>query len=107
MKTWTISKIKENLKRNDEWVYRAVVAIYNKQTEEEQFSEDTTEHNGIGFNSFDAHILSSFAKQIIKWENNHNCNKFREPLSKKQLLVARKKILKYSNQLTKIANNEL
>ncbi len=103
-KIWNKDEIKENLLKNDVWVHRGVVAIYNFQTAEEQEVEDTTEHNGVGFNGVDGHILSSFAKQIIKWNSNQ---KFPSPLSPKQMTLARKKIVKYSGQLAKIANQEV
>ncbi len=103
-KTWTKEDIRHNLEKNDRWVYNAVVAIYNLQTEDEKMVEDTTDHNGIGFNGVDAGILSSFACQIMKWKERAN---YTRPLSKKQLVLARKRILKYSGQLTRIANGEL
>jgi hypothetical protein len=103
---WTKESIKENLQNNDTWVIRGVVAIYNLQTSEEQRLERTKEHNGVGFNCIDGDIMSSFATQIIQW-NNDTIKKFHTPLSKKQLKLARKKILKYVGQLTNIANGEL
>jgi hypothetical protein len=106
-KKWTVDEIKQNLRINDTWVYRGIVAIYNLQTIEEKDVNETTEQNGVGFNGVDANILSSFANQIISWENSDTCKKYRTPLSKKQLTIARKKIIKYSKQLAKIANNEL
>ena len=102
-KIWTKNKIRENLEKSDVWVHKAIVSIYNFQTEEEKVIEDTTEHNGVGFNGPDGHILSSFASQIIKWDKS----KFKSPLSPKQMTIARKRIVKYSGQLTKIANKEI
>jgi hypothetical protein len=99
-RTWTKEEITENLKTNDTWVFRGVVAIYERQTADEQASEETKHHNGVGFNGVDGRIMSSFAKQIINW----NPDKFRSPLSPKQTQLARKKIMKYSGQLAKIAN---
>lgn len=97
---WTKEEIKGNLLKDDQWVARGVVAIYEYQTADEQRVEDTVESNGVGFNGVDGRIMSSFAKQIIKW----NPDKFRTPLSPKQFNIARKKIVKYSGQLAKIAN---
>ena len=77
---------------------------YNFQTDEEQVIEDTKEHNGVGFNGVDGHILSSFATQILRWEND---KKYKSPLSPKQMIIARKRIVKYSGQLAKIANKEI
>ncbi|MDO8661008.1 MAG: hypothetical protein Q7K43_03905, partial [Candidatus Woesearchaeota archaeon] len=64
------------------------------QTSDEFFAEDTKYSNGVGFNGNDAQILTSFAKFLG----------FRGHLTSKQIFVARKKLLKYSGQLTSIAN---
>lgn len=103
---WTKEQIKLRLETDDWWVSRAVVAIFNKQTEQEKSSEQTTEHNKVGFSAFDATILTSFAKQILKWDREEN-SKYSFPLSPKQLVMARKKIVKYAGQLAKIANKEI
>lgn len=96
-KTWTKEEIKELLEKNDEMVKRSVLKLYERQTELEQSSEETKEDNGVGFNGADAPILSSFAKFIIKTGF----------LTSKQTAIARKKLAKYSNQLTKIANGKI
>lgn len=96
-KVWIKEDIKNLLIDNDKALLRGIIAIYNFQTEEEKEIETTNYNNGIGYNGFDAEIMSSFAKQII----------LKGFLSKKQKEIARKKILKYSGQLTKIANKEL
>ena len=103
IKIWTPEEIRENLQNHDVWVTKAVVAIYNYQTADEQASEETKHHNNVGFNGADGRILSSFAKQI----QNFRPGKYRSPLSPKQMKIARKKILKYSGQLAKIANGEM
>lgn len=89
--------IKNQLLTDRRWLLRGIVAIYSKQTSEEQNAETTIEDNGIGFNGVDAYILSSFAKQI---KNGHT-------LSPKQLSIALKKMPKYAGQLVKIANGEV
>lgn len=93
MKTLTVEFIKEKIQTNDKWLYRALVRLFENQTLEEQSTENTSINNGIGFNSVDAGILSSFAKFYIK-------NGF---LSEKQKIIARKKIKKYTKQLYNIA----
>ncbi len=104
--TWTKDQIKAELSSKDIWVTRGVVAIFNKQTDFEQAAEETQEDNGVGFNGADANILSSFAKQIQKW-NNAPRPSFPNPLSPRQMEIARKKIQKYAGQLAKIANGEI
>jgi hypothetical protein len=105
-KTWTKEEIRTNLIDHDNWVYRGVVALYERQTDEEKEIGDTKVHNNVGFNGRDAQIMTSFARQIIDW-NGIEFRKHPTPLSKKQLHIARKRILKYSGQLAKIANGEL
>ena len=94
MSVWTKEEIKDLLVRNDKAVCKAVVAIWNKQTEDEKIVDATREHNGIGFNGADATFMSSLAKQFVD----------RGFLTPRQITYARKKIMKYSGQLEKIAN---
>lgn len=96
-KVYTKEFIKEKILTNDLWLARAVVAIYKKQTSAEQQAGYTKEFNGVGFNGVDSEILSSLAEFY----------KNRGFLSPKQLNIARKKMVKYVGQLTKIANKEI
>lgn len=93
-KIWTKEEISAKLQTSDAWVVRAVIAIYERQTEDEQVSMTTNHHNSVGFNGVDAEIMSSFAQQA----------KRRGSLSPKQLVIARRKIMKYAGQLAAIAN---
>ena len=93
---WTTEKMKDILNRYDDQVCKAVVKIYENQTTDEQSAHETKHVNGIGFNGADAPIMSSFAEFYMK----------RGFLSPKQLMIARKKIMKYAGQLCVIANNQ-
>ena len=93
-KTWTKEEIKDLILKNDEMVKRSVIKLYERQTSYEQLVGETEEYNGVGFNGVDSEILSSFAKFIQKAGF----------LTPKQTTIARKKLVKYSNQLAKIAN---
>lgn len=95
MRTEPLTKeyIKKQLLTDTRWLMRGVVAIFEKQTYDEQQTESTKEHNGVGFNGVDAEILSSFAKQI----------KAGRTLSVKQTAIAQKKMPKYAGQLLSIA----
>ena len=88
--------IKEKLRSDNRWLCRGILAIYNKQTYEEQNAEATLKDNGVGFNGVDAYILSSFAKQL----------KQGKALSSKQLVIASKKMPKYAGQLLQIAKEK-
>ena len=94
MGNWDKERMVHYLENSDEMVRRAVVKIWELQTADEQLSEATRHHNGVGFNGYDAQILTSFAKQIR--------DGFR--LSEKQMSIARKRMLKYTKQLVDIAN---
>lgn len=96
-KIWTKEEILEGLKSNNSWVEKAVLAIFNKQTIEEQISDSTRKSNNMGYNSSDARLMSYYAKWIQSGKKLTGCH----------LEKARKKIYKYSGQLTKIANGEI
>ena len=65
--------------------------------EQEKNADATLEHNGVGFNAFDAEVLSDIAKKLIRGEE----------LTDKEFFTARKRIQKYAGQLTLIANKEV
>lgn len=92
---WNKDAVKSLLSSNDAAVERAVVALWKKQTEAEKSIHATTDANGVGFNALDADLLSSFAERI-------SLKKL--PLTEKQMVWARKKIMKYASQLAAIAN---
>ena len=97
MKGWTKNEIKGLIESRDDAVVRGMLRIYDLQTESEKVFGDTHAHNGVGFSGVDGEIMSSF----VEFYNKANF------LSYKQMNIARKKMLKYAGQLTKIANNEL
>lgn len=81
--------IRSMLKSNDQWALRALVIVFDNQTSDEQLTEDTRYHNGIGFTGADARFLSSLAKQY----------QLRGRLSDKQLYHLHKKMPKYCRQI--------
>lgn len=95
MRVWTKEEIKTLIESNDKMVCVSLKQLYNKQTEDERIDKQTSNRNGVGFNGVDAPILSSFAEFYI----SHGY------LSQKQIAIARKKLTKYSKQLTELANN--
>jgi len=90
----TRTNIQVKIQEDDRWLFRAILAIYKRQTVHEQQTDRTVERNGIGFNGVDAPFLSSLACQI-------NCKGY---LSMKQKVIARKMMTKYCGQLERIAN---
>ncbi len=89
--------VRDKLATDNEWLVRGMMAIYARQTADEQRAEDTKYLNGVGFNSADSTILTSFAKQ---WTA-------RRWLSDKQMGIAKRKMAKYAGQLARIARGEL
>ena len=78
---------------DDRWLYRAILAIYDRQNDAEKSSDKTIEDNSIGFSGVDAKILSQFAKDLKKYSTLLQWKKD----------VARRKMVKYSHQLYNIA----
>lgn len=97
MKTWNVEEIKSLLTNNDKMVAHSVKVLYERQTMGERITHETTESNGIGFNGVDAPFLTSCAQFYISAGF----------LTPKQTAACRKKLMKYSRQLTKIANHEI
>ena len=96
-KTWTKEEIRNLLTNSDKAVIRGLLRLYKFQTETEQESEETKYNNNLGFNGSDAKFLTSCVHFYEKYKY----------LSPKQILSARKKLLKYSGQLAKFANGEI
>lgn len=96
-KIWTKEEIKNLIQTNDKMVIRSLIQLYNRQTADEQIVHEAAYQNGIGFNGVDAPILSSFVEFY----------KERNFLTAKQINIARKKLVKYSGQLEKIANKKI
>jgi hypothetical protein len=93
-KTWTLDEIKSLLDSNKLFVCKAIVKIFERQTEDEKQADATGHSNGIGYNGSDAFIMSKFAKFYME----------KGFLTDKQLAIGQKKIKKYAKQLTNIAN---
>lgn len=91
---WTEDEIRSLVQTNDKVLYGALKHLYACQTQDEKDSSTTREHNGKGFNATDAEFLTSICQQLEK----------RGTLSPKQKEVARKKLVKYNKQLTRLAN---
>jgi len=92
---WTGERIRGSLQGNDiRWLERAVKALYKRQTEQEKAIEGTVVLNEKGFTAVDAPYLTYVAKYLER--GNH--------LSGKHIQEVRRRLLKYSNQLARIAN---
>jgi len=94
MRVWKKSELEDQIQRSDEMVRRSLLKLYERQTPDEVSAKETHIVNHAGFNKFDAKFLTSLAEQL----------KAKNFLSPKQIAAARKKLMKYSLQLTFIAN---
>lgn len=72
---------------------KAMMRIYEYQTEDEKACGTVENLNGVGFAGTDAELLTSFCKQFERRKN----------LSDKQMEILFKKIGKYAGQLTRQA----
>jgi hypothetical protein len=88
-----VNEIRNKIATDDRWLQRGIIAIWKYQTATEKATKTTHLFNNVGFNGVDAPFLSSLAEFLSKGYN----------LSDKQKFVARKKMMKYSGQLYRIA----
>jgi hypothetical protein len=86
---WNKVTIQTLLATNPRAVEKALVVIYNNQTNSEQHSDSTEDANGIGFSGVHARSGSYYAKWVISGKH----------LDGKHLEKARKIAMKYHRQL--------
>lgn len=91
---WTEEEIKNLVQTNDKVLYGAIRKLYAEQTADEQRAGETKHHNGVGFNGADSRFMSSIAEFLKRTGF----------LTDKQKAVARRKLVKYNKQLTRLAN---
>ena len=84
-----IEALKFQIPRNRDKICRALMIVYDNQTEQEVLKGKTIESNLVGFSSLDADILT---KMAIFYQN-------RGFLSTKQLNIVRRLIPKYAGQV--------
>lgn len=84
------SFLKQKLATDPAWALRAMVRVYECQTETEKCTESTNELNGVGFSGADAAFLSSLASQY----------KTRGSLSPKQMAFVLQKMPRYWGQVS-------
>jgi hypothetical protein len=100
---YTKESVREKLLVNNNWLKRAVLRLTKLQTEFEVTNKVTKDNNKVGFNASDAKFLTDINNIIIKSPNKE----LEEILTPKQIYFTRKRMLKYSGQLAKIANGKI
>lgn len=91
-KTQLIEKMRKQLEKDDQ-AKKALLRLYEYQTQSEKDTGGVYIENGVGFTKFDSEMLSSFAEHLLK-------KKF---LSHRQMVLLKLKITKYAGQLVKLA----
>lgn len=100
--TWTQEEIKAVLqnaegttggKPNRYLIYRMLQGLYQKQTTHEQAAEYTSDKNNVGFNAYDATLLTNVAKTSLAYQNLTIC----------QAAMVGRRLVKYAGQLERIA----
>jgi len=95
-KTWTRGEIEDMLRSNDRAVERAMVAIWERQTMDEQVTQDVKHNNNCGFSHWSARSGTYFAEWVRSGRQ----------LTGKHLEKARKIALHHAGQLTDFANGK-
>lgn len=93
---WTSGSMRKVLDSSDEQLMKAVVQLYNYQTEDEKKGRETIHDNAVGFNKPDASFLTGMARLYL--------SKGLAGMTKNQIERTRKLMHKYVSQLTIIAN---
>jgi hypothetical protein len=91
-----VSALKQKLASDARWATRAMLLIHKHQTDEEQASSSTNEHNAVGFNSNDAYILTQFVESFGRYQS----------LTPKMLAIVFKKMPKYAGQVIRHVGRE-
>ena len=96
-KVWSGEMIRNLLLRNSNAVLKAVVTLYKLQTADEKAYKHTNESNGVGFSAYDAPYMTQKAEKVLS----------KRGLTKMEVANLKVKLLKYSNQLAKVANGDI
>ena len=88
-KTQLIAALKAQIPQSREKICRALMLIYDRQTEQEVLKGKTIEDNSVGFTALDADILTEMARFYQS----------RGFLSYKQLNLVKRLIPKYAGQI--------
>jgi exopolyphosphatase/pppGpp-phosphohydrolase len=84
-----VASLRSQLGKSPKQALKALVILFNRQTEDEKAMELTRHANNVGFNHNDSKILTSIAKQYLKGYT----------LSDKQMAVLMRLVPKYARQL--------
>ena len=100
--TWTRDAVNAVLERSDVAVERGLLRVYALQTIDEREFGVSVHKNGVGFSQYDDEFASSLCRWLLERADTHTEGK---RFTRKQMDSARRLALKYSRQLTDIANS--
>lgn len=102
-----IDYLKQQLSQDDRLIMRCLLRIFENQTLDEQQSKDVKLHNGIGFRSMDAKILTEYVETarrrgvVPKLQNKEMPFRLESVVSDRQAAFLRRRMPKYARQLLK------
>ena len=89
--------LKNLIKINDRALFKAIILIYDMQTNEEKNTGSSVEENNVGFSKVDAYEMGVIAKKIKRGD----------PLTKGEIAKSRNKMPKYWKQLMIISKRKM
>ena len=104
--------LRDKLKKDDRWIARGLLTVFDHQTAEEQSARTVKEHNGVGFTGIDGEILSNISSRLLMRGGRtaaHDLTKqfnLSTYLSEKEVAILRNKMPKYAKQLLRYSENK-
>ena len=93
-----LAYFREQLATKPNWALRALMVVYEKQTSREKAEGVAADTNGVGFNGQDAQLLTAFAQQVERWDDQP-AKHYASPLSPRQMAVVMRRMKKYASQI--------
>lgn len=84
------------LMQDDEFLFSALLKLFERQTGDEQSDRITKEHNGVGFNKTDSPVLTAYALRL----------KQKKSLDIHDVVETRVRMVKYCGQLSRYFTEE-
>lgn len=104
--------LREKLSKDDRWIARGLLTVYDHQTADEQRSKETREHNGVGFTGIDGEILTNMSERLLRRGGRTAAHDLTKPfnlrnfLSEREVAILRNKMPKYAKQLLRYSENK-
>lgn len=96
---WTVFNVRDLIEKNDVEMLKLMSQLFEYQTDDEKKARCTKWQNAVGFNQADASFLTGMSEKYNKQ------GKTKDVFTDRQLYAIRKRMLKYSQQITIILNS--